>query len=107
MSLVGPRPEVPAYVALWPDDKRRVILSVRPGITDPATVLLRYEAEQLAAAVDPEAFYREYLLPRKVEMYVHYVENRSFSGDLRILFSTVRALVERTAEERPAGIHMP
>ena len=96
MSLVGPRPEVPAYVALWPEDSRQLILSVRPGITDPATVLLRHEAEELASAADPAAYYVADLLPRKVEMYVRYVESGRSSGDLRILFS------HGTGAHRPA-----
>ena len=57
MSLVGPRPEVPEYVALWSEDRRAIILSVRPGITDPATVVLRNEAAILGAATDPERVY--------------------------------------------------
>jgi len=93
MSLVGPRPEVPAYVALWPMAARDRILSVRPGITDPASVVLRNESDELAAAEDPEQHYISSLLPRKTAMYVDYVEHRSFVGDLRILVETVRTLV--------------
>lgn len=96
MSLVGPRPEVPRYVALWPQDRREVILSVRPGITDPATVLLRSEAAILAAAADPERTYVEELLPRKTKAYVDYVTNRSFLGDLAIIAATLREVVRPT-----------
>lgn len=106
MSLVGPRPEIPQYVALWPKDSRQLILSVRPGITDPATVLLRHESEELAGAADPEDYYVTELLPRKVAMYVRYVEHRSFSSDLRILFSTARALT-RMQGAKPASKDMP
>lgn len=93
MSLVGPRPEVPVYADLWPAERREVILSVRPGITDPASVAFRSEADLLAAAEDADAFYREVLLPEKTRLYVEYVENRTFWGDLRVLGSTLAAVV--------------
>jgi lipopolysaccharide/colanic/teichoic acid biosynthesis glycosyltransferase len=92
MSLVGPRPEVPKYAALWPADAREVILSVRPGITDPASVRWRNESEELAAAPDPERHYIQVLLPEKTRMYVDYVQGRSFLGDLRVLASTLAAV---------------
>jgi len=93
MSLVGPRPEVPQYVAHWPQGLRPQILSVRPGITDPASVTLRHEAEWLAASPDPERTYIEELLPQKARAYADYVGNRSFFGDLWVLASTFKALV--------------
>jgi lipopolysaccharide/colanic/teichoic acid biosynthesis glycosyltransferase len=93
MSLVGPRPEVPAYVALWPAAERETILSVRPGITDPASLLFRNEAEELALAADPDQHYRTALLPRKSQMYVEYVQTRTFAGDLAILLRTLRTLL--------------
>lgn len=89
MSLVGPRPEVPKYVDMWPADRRQVILSVRPGITDPASIALRNEAEELTAAEDPERHYIESLLPRKTAMYVDYVNSRSFAGDLMVIAQTL------------------
>lgn len=92
MSLVGPRPEVPRYVAQWPETLRPVVLSVRPGITDPASIEFRREAEELAGVIDPERHYVEVILPRKVELYAEYVRTRSFRGDLKILGSTLRAV---------------
>jgi lipopolysaccharide/colanic/teichoic acid biosynthesis glycosyltransferase len=92
MSIVGPRPEVPTYVAMWPTDARQVILSVRPGITDPASIALRNEARELAAAEDPEQYYVQSLLPRKTAMYVDYVNNRTFMGDLAIIARTLAAI---------------
>lgn len=92
MSLVGPRPEVPKYVALWPAADRDVILSVRPGITDPASVRWRNESEELAAAPDPERHYIDVLLPEKARMYVDYVRTRSFVGDLKVLVRTAVAV---------------
>jgi lipopolysaccharide/colanic/teichoic acid biosynthesis glycosyltransferase len=92
MSLVGPRPEVPAYAALWPAEYRDAILSVRPGITDPASVAFRDEPERLAAAADPEAYYVSVLLPEKARMYAEYVRAQSFLGDLVVLGRTARAV---------------
>ncbi len=94
MALVGPRPEVQRYVDLWDEADREVILSVRPGITDPAAIELRREEELLAEQVDPEAYYRTVLLPRKVGMYRRYVESRTLVGDLRILLRTVASVIK-------------
>jgi lipopolysaccharide/colanic/teichoic acid biosynthesis glycosyltransferase len=93
MSLVGPRPEVPSYAALWTEAEREVILSVRPGITDPVSILFRNEADQLALAADPDSHYRTVLLPRKAQLYVEYVQSRSLIGDLAILLRTAQSLV--------------
>lgn len=101
MSLVGPRPEVPRYAALWPAQMRPIILSVRPGITDPATVALRCEADVLAGSPDPERTYIEQLLPLKAQAYVSYVRARSFIGDLMVIMATFRAVMcpERVVEQ--------
>src|SRR5690606_31404205 len=88
MSLIGPRPEVPQYVALYPDALRRTVLSVRPGITDPASIHFRNENDLLAGADDPEAVYRERILPEKLRLQAEYVQSRSFAGDMRILLRT-------------------
>ena len=93
MSLVGPRPEVPQYARQWPEDLRPVILSVRPGITDPGSIEFRNEADELAAAEDPETHYVESILPRKAAVYADYVRARTFRGDLRILGRTVRTVL--------------
>ncbi len=101
MSLVGPRPEVPAYAALWTAEERQTILSVRPGITDPVSILFVAEADELALADDPDSHYRTVLLPRKAQLYANYVRTRSLAGDLGVLLRTVRTLV-RTAVRAPA-----
>jgi lipopolysaccharide/colanic/teichoic acid biosynthesis glycosyltransferase len=93
MSIVGPRPEVPRYVALYSPEDRKLILSVRPGITDRASVEFKDESRILGEAVDPEAVYRTDLLPRKLAYYRAYVRERSFGGDVAIIFETLRALV--------------
>jgi lipopolysaccharide/colanic/teichoic acid biosynthesis glycosyltransferase len=89
MSLVGPRPEVAKYVALYPAADRELVLSVRPGITDDAALQFRHESELLAAADDPELCYVEVILPRKLRLYGDYVRGRSFLGDLALLWRTV------------------
>lgn len=101
MSLVGPRPEVPQYVAQWPRSLRPVILSVRPGITDPASVLLRREAELLSGQKDPERYYVEELLPQKAEIYAEYVRSRSFRNDIQIIRRTMGALVRTEPKRGP------
>ncbi|MFY2060518.1 sugar transferase [Achromobacter xylosoxidans] len=95
MSVVGPRPEVPRYVALYPDAQRRVVLSVKPGITDLASIQFRHENELLARASDPEQAYREQILPEKLRLQSEYVRTRSFIGDMKILVATFAAVFRR------------
>lgn len=92
MALVGPRPEVPRYVALYSPEQRKV-LTVRPGITDPASIEYRNESEHMALQADPEAYYREVLLPRKLQLNLDYIARRSLPGDLGILLATARAVI--------------
>jgi lipopolysaccharide/colanic/teichoic acid biosynthesis glycosyltransferase len=92
MSLVGPRPEVPQYVALYPPELRERVLAVRPGITDPVSLKLADEARVLAASADPERTYREELLPAKLREAVAYAEQASLWSDLRIIWATARVL---------------
>lgn len=93
MSVVGPRPEVPHYVALYPPETRELVLSVRPGITDLASIAYRDENALLAKADDPEAFYVEVVLPAKLAYCVQYVRTRSIGLDLAILGRTAKALL--------------
>jgi lipopolysaccharide/colanic/teichoic acid biosynthesis glycosyltransferase len=93
MSLVGPRPEVPRYVASYPPEVRAIVLSVAPGITDWASILYREESAILGRAADPERAYLETILPAKLDYYVRYVRERSFRTDLRIIFNTLSAIV--------------
>lgn len=118
MSLVGPRPEDPAIVAHWPEDLRGEILSVRPGITSPASVLYRREESLLnhgSQAEDPGACLRDEgpgaclrgsggsvmddyfagIMPDKLRLDRLYVHNRSFLGDLDLVFLTLIALLPR------------
>lgn len=91
MSLVGPRPEDPRYVALYTAEQRRV-LSVRPGITSPASVRFRHE-EAMLRDEDWERVYREKVLPSKLQIELEYLERRSVWRDLGIIAQTVLALV--------------
>ena len=92
MSLVGPRPEVPRYVACYPPRERELVLSVKPGVTDCASILYKDENAILGQAPDPERAYIETILPTKLEYYVRYVRERTFWVDLRIIFRTLRAI---------------
>lgn len=92
MSLVGPRPEVPRYVALYPAALREVVLSVRPGITDPASLSFRNESELLAKATDPEREYVDVVLPMKLKLAADYVRHATLAGDVRLILATLGAL---------------
>jgi lipopolysaccharide/colanic/teichoic acid biosynthesis glycosyltransferase len=93
MSLVGPRPEVPRYVACYPADVRDLVLSVRPGITDRASIEFKDENEILGRAADPHTAYVNEVLPIKLRYYVEYVNTRSLLGDIFLIFKTFTALV--------------
>jgi lipopolysaccharide/colanic/teichoic acid biosynthesis glycosyltransferase len=92
MSLVGPRPEVPRYVAHYPPEWRERLLSVRPGITDFASVRYRNENELLADADDPEREYIDVVLPTKLRYALHYVDKPSIATDLRVIGLTLRTV---------------
>ncbi len=94
MSLVGPRPEVEEYVRLFSPEERE-ILSVRPGITDWASIWDRDEGQALAGHADPERAYLEFIRPEKMRLQLAYVRRRSFRTDLAILFETLRILLFR------------
>ncbi|MGD9585931.1 MAG: sugar transferase [Brachymonas sp.] len=94
MSLVGPRPEVPRYVALYPADVRAEVLSVRPGITDLASVQYRSESTLLAQSADPERTYIDTILPAKLALCRQYVRERSLGLDLKIIGMTLGILLK-------------
>jgi lipopolysaccharide/colanic/teichoic acid biosynthesis glycosyltransferase len=96
MSLVGPRPEDARYVALYTSEQRRV-LSVRPGITSPASLRFRQE-EDLLRGEDWRRVYREQLVPAKLQIELDYLERASLWRDLGILVQTVLALVSRRSD---------
>lgn len=93
MSLVGPRPEVPRYVDCYPPDVREVVLSVRPGITDWASIYYKEENSLLNRATNPEQAYLDTILPAKLKYNLRYVNERSFWNDIQIIFTTLGALL--------------
>lgn len=95
MSLVGPRPEVPRYVALYPPVLRDKILSVRPGITDPASLAYRDEEWQLAQSSDPEATYIQVVMPAKLQLAADYVDHASLWRDVGLIAASLKTMVIR------------
>ena len=92
MSLVGPRPEVPRYVALYSPDQRRV-LDLVPGITDPASIAFRHESDLLARASDPEREYIEVFMPEKIRLNLAYAARATRWTDFGVVVHTLRSLV--------------
>lgn len=91
MSFVGPRPEVRKYVNLYNDEQIRV-LSVKPGITDWASIEFSDECELLAKTNDPEHFYIEEIIPLKIAQNLRYINNHDLWVDLKIIFLTLRKI---------------
>jgi len=92
MSLVGPRPEDPRYVALYTPEQRRV-LAVKPGITSPASLQYRHE-EELLAGEDWEQVYVEQVMPHKLAIDLEYLQRRTVWTDLGVIWQTVVALLD-------------
>jgi lipopolysaccharide/colanic/teichoic acid biosynthesis glycosyltransferase len=102
MSLVGPRPEVPFYVAEYTPEQR-MVLSVRPGITDTASLAYRHEEEILADQGDPEQFYRTQILPDKLAHNRAYLQTITLRNDIRIILKTISStFVPDNKQERDA-----
>lgn len=95
MSLVGPRPEVQEFIDCYPSEVRREVLSVRPGITDLASIEMVDENEILAKYTDSRKAYIEQILPIKQQYYVDYVRNNSLFEDINIIFKTIYKIVNR------------
>jgi len=89
MSLVGPRPEVKMYVDMMTPEEKNTILSIRPGMTDTASLWDFHEAEILKGEADPEKAYMEKIRPNKLKLQQEYVKTRSFWLDLKIIFKTM------------------
>ena len=89
MSLVGPRPEVPLYIDMMSEKERVIILSVKPGMTDLASLWDFREEEVLKGSPDPEKTYMEKIRPTKIKLQLDYVKNRSFWLDLKIILKTI------------------
>jgi lipopolysaccharide/colanic/teichoic acid biosynthesis glycosyltransferase len=102
MSLVGPRPEVPRYVQTYSAEDRSV-LTVRPGITDLASILFRDEESVLAQFPDRERAYVEVLLPRKLALGRKYLRQQSFTADIALLLRTLRVVLRPRRRHRTVG----
>jgi len=89
MNFVGPRPEVPYYVSLMTEEEKRIILSVRPGLSDLATLANMDEGSRLLGSLDPEKKYLEEIRPEKIRLQRAYVEQKSFYFDLKIVLKTL------------------
>lgn len=92
MSIVGPRPEVPKYVEMYPENIKWKALSVRPGITDQASIEFKDENSILGQSEDPEKDYVEKILPIKLKYHVEYAAHASFSRDLKLIFLTLKEI---------------
>lgn len=95
MSMVGPRPETPDLMADYTQEQRAVMLALRPGITDYASVLLRDEGRLLSEVGDPARFYRETLIPTKYRLCRRYQDEIGLRADIKIIFMTLGALSPR------------
>ena len=93
MSFVGPRPEVPMEVKTYNDEEKRIV-TVKPGITDYASLTFHNEGEILKGSKDPHQAYREKIRPEKLRLALKYVDNHSFSMDMKIIVDTIVALIK-------------
>jgi lipopolysaccharide/colanic/teichoic acid biosynthesis glycosyltransferase len=94
MSLVGPRPELKKFVDLYSTEQRQV-LSVRPGITDPASIKFRNENELLEGRENPIQYYTEVIMPQKLQMNLDYIRKRSVGYDVKLIFFTIFSIFSR------------
>ena len=92
MSFVGPRPEVPKYIAIYNEEQRN-ILKVRPGITDNASIEYRNENTLLSKSEDPERTYIEEIMPKKIELNFVYLNNISVLYDIRLILKTIKLVI--------------
>jgi len=88
MSFVGPRPEVPEYVALY-DADQKTVLNVKPGITDFASIVYSEENELLANAENPEELYIKRIMPAKLKLNLRYIKEMSLATDVKIILKTI------------------
>ena len=88
MSLVGPRPEVRKYVDLYTEQEKQV-LEVRPGITDIASIMFRNENDLLSQSENPEEYYIKEIMPKKLELSLSYIKDRSFFSDINLIMRTI------------------
>lgn len=94
MSIVGPRPEVREFVNFYTEEQKRV-LSIRPGITDYASIHYSDENKILAGVDDPRKFYIQEVLPKKIELNFRYLDNRTVREYFRVILMTIRKMIRR------------
>jgi len=95
MSLVGPRPEVQEFIDRYPVHVKNKILSIKPGITDMASIEMLNENYLLKEYKNPEQAYIDIILPMKQKYYLHYVDNQTIWFDIKIMFLTVKKIIIR------------
>lgn len=95
MSLVGPRPEIPEFMNLYPEEQRHQILSVKPGITDKASIEMVDENEILGKYDDPRQAYIDVIMPMKAKYYIDYASNHSVVSDIKIILMTILKILRR------------
>lgn len=93
MSLVGPRPELPKYVEKWTDEQRAIVLSVRPGVTGPASLKFRDQTELLATFDNPQEAYEKVVMQEKLKICADYIRTATLASDLGLIFRTVLAVL--------------
>lgn len=102
MSFVGPRPEISRYVSIYTPEQRKV-LSLKPGITDPASLKYIDESELLATAADPHKFYVETVMPDKIRLNLEYAERATLASDIGLICETVMRAAGRKNSKLPNG----
>ena len=95
MSLVGPRPEVPEFMDLYPEEERKLILSVKPGITDKASIEMVDENDILGQYEDPRQAYIDIIMPMKAKYYIEYAQSYSLLGDIKLILQTILKIISR------------
>jgi len=93
MSFVGPRPEIPSEVERYSKEDREIILSVKPGLTDMATLENVHEEEILKGAKDPHEAYRRLIQPQKIKLAKEYIQKKSFWLDIKIILKTLKLAI--------------
>jgi lipopolysaccharide/colanic/teichoic acid biosynthesis glycosyltransferase len=102
MSLVGPRPQVLTDAGLYTEAEKRM-LTVRPGMTDPASIVFSDEGDVLRGSSDPDLLYNQIIRPWKSRLALAYIDHRTFGTDLWLILLTVVAIASRTAALRALG----
>jgi lipopolysaccharide/colanic/teichoic acid biosynthesis glycosyltransferase len=92
MSLVGPRPEVRKYVDLYTQEQM-MVLNVRPGITDMASIAFRNENDLLSEQVDPDSYYIDVIMPKKIQLNLDYLKERNLIKDIGVIVKTFLAII--------------